>query len=1078
MTSLDKLKDISRITESKVKSFRDAGFDSLEDLKDLTEDDLEYIDGVGPKKLNKIYRLLDREGIQRAEKDENYLKFRDLLEKLFQFESADLDFGVHRILNEKRGQIEKFLDEELESKVQEELEEFKTIEQGDAKEELEEAKEEIRENFPQWTDDNGNIVEEEIPGEAQGIAREHKERYFNAKEELGKAEIGEEIEAAIYQDLYRFFKRYYKDGDFIPQRRAATQEKYAIPYNGEEVKLHWANKDQFFVKTGERFKDYKFRITEESYEIEFKLRNAEVEKTNKKGDEKYFVLREEESVQQDGPYLKVNFEYRSLTQDDYDRYDLSESSEKKTYKKEIRKQTEEKILNEVSPSLESSLDQEVDNPRSESSILHKHLKNYITKNEKDYFIHKDLDGFLRQELDFYLKNEVFSWKEMTDNEGEIPAHVRARLNAIENIAGEIIDFIAQIENFQKKLWKKKKFVVQTDYCVTLDEIQEKYYSKILENDEQIEEWKELYDLEEDDINEDFVKDHQSMMVDTKFFNKEFKYELLSNFNNLNQKINGLLIKSENYHALQNLMEKYRNKVKCIYIDPPYNTGKDDFIFKDDYRHSSWLSMMRDRLKLAYRLLKEDGLIFINIDDNEQGRLKILMNSIFGEDNFLGQLIWNLGTGTSAGHFTRSHEYVLVYSKNKLKLPNFEYRGEEDIIRERAIKKISDKNPPTEITFPAGMEFEGESATFSGEIGESEVMRIKDERMEFENGKLKESVTIEAGWAMRDMILSWINGEETYDTKGQKIKRFFFNENGRLDYEKIRSKINPKTVISDVGSTKRATSEINNILDKEYDNYPKPTDLVNYLIGLCTSDGDIVMDFFAGSGTTGHAVTQLNRCENEKRRYILVEFGDYFYTLMKPRLQKVIYSSEWNKGKPKNINEDFSNLIKYFNLEQYEDTLENLDLEDEQAGLDEFTSNTLEYFLNFDVDGPSLLDLDDVREPFDYTMNIREDDESNRKNIDLVETFNHLLGLNVHRIRRYEKQGKEYRIVKGEKEEERDIVVIWRPVSGEEEKEFFEEEREFLNSEVLNGEDSVYINYDSALENSKSIEKTFQKRMWE
>ncbi len=274
MTSLDKLTEIPYVTQDHVDSFKNAGYDSLEDLTGLTENDLDYIDGVGSSKLNQIYQLLDREDIQRAEKDENYQKFRSLLEELFQFESADLDFGIYRIMNARRDRIENFLNEELEEKVKEELEEFKNIEQGDVQQELEEAKEDIQENFPQWADENGRVDEDEIPEDAKGIAQEHKERYLNAKKELEKAEIGEETEAAIYQDLYRFFQRYYKDGDFIPQRRAANQEKYAIPYNGEEVKLHWANKDQYFVKTGENFKDYKF--DKDSYEIEFKLHDAHV----------------------------------------------------------------------------------------------------------------------------------------------------------------------------------------------------------------------------------------------------------------------------------------------------------------------------------------------------------------------------------------------------------------------------------------------------------------------------------------------------------------------------------------------------------------------------------------------------------------------------------------------------------------------------------------------------------------------------------------------------------------------------------------------------------------------------------
>ena len=133
-------------------------------------------------------------------------------------------------------------------------------------------------------------------------------------------------------------------------------------------------------------------------------------------------------------------------------------------------------------------------------------------------------------------------------------------------------------------------------------------------------------------------------------------------------------------------------------------------------------------------------------------------------------------------------------------------------------------------------------------------------------------------------------------------------------------------------------------------------------------------------------------------------------------------------------------------------------------------------MKFEVNGKSLLDLDGLKDPFNYEMRIREGDEAKRETIDLVETFNYLLGLDIQKIQRYEKLDREYRIVKGTKDEE-NITVVWRPVGKDDEEEFYEDEREFLKSEVLGDEDTVYINHDSALE-AKPIEKTFQERMWE
>jgi adenine-specific DNA-methyltransferase len=144
---------------------------------------------------------------------------------------------------------------------------------------------------------------------------------------------------------------------------------------------------------------------------------------------------------------------------------------------------------------------------------------------------------------------------------------------------------------------------------------------------------------------------------------------------------------------------------------------------------------------------------------------------------------------------------------------------------------------------------------------------------------------------------------------------------------------------------------------------------------------------------------------------------------------------------------------------------------------EFTSDKLEYHLNFEVEGPSLLDIEQMKNPFNYKMEIRDDDESKDRDIDLIETFNYLLGLKVRSIRQLENNDRKYRIVTGERDNDK-ITVVWRPVKDDDGEEFFEEDREFLNSDVLGEEDIVYVNYDSALPDAKSIENTFQNRMWE
>ena len=211
----------------------------------------------------------------------------------------------------------------------------------------------------------------------------------------------------------------------------------------------------------------------------------------------------------------------------------------------------------------------------------------------------------------------------------------------------------------------------------------------------------------------------------------------------------------------------------------------------------------------------------NNDNTESHNLHKICDEVFGSDNFLCQAIWDLGTGTTAGHFTRSHEYILVYAKNKKSLPNFSSISDEPIIH-GALKKISKSNPATEITFPAGFEFDGDSATFTGVLGSSEQEFILSDKMEFKNGKLVSPTTIRAGWAMANQVRNWIDGKETWDSKGQKVIRFWFNKQGILFYEKERGTYNPKSVLSNIASTKNGSTELENIFGKKYFDFPNKT----------------------------------------------------------------------------------------------------------------------------------------------------------------------------------------------------------------------------------------------------------------
>jgi adenine-specific DNA-methyltransferase len=346
--------------------------------------------------------------------------------------------------------------------------------------------------------------------------------------------------------------------------------------------------------------------------------------------------------------------------------------------------------------------------------------------------------------------------------------------------------------------------------------------------------------------------------------------------------NHILIEGDNLHALTALTFTHEGKIDVIYIDPPYNTGKktefkynDKYVDEEDsFRHSKWLSFMSKRLKIAHDLLADDGVLIVSIDDHEVAQLKMVCDEIFNSSpnpkasNQIGFLIWDLGTGTSAGHFTRTNEFILVYVKNKRLLKNFS--GGEGIIDDRAQKKIGVKNPATPFTFLKGTKFIAEDGfELKGSWGGTEKTTLTEGKMVCENGKLKYDVTLNAGWTQKKQMESFFAGDDTIDSKGQKIIEFYFRENGKIYCKKDRSRVNPPSVLRDVATTKQGSSLLKSMFNGEEPiQFVKPVQLIQYFLNLLP-EKHTILDFFAGSGTTLHATMALNAEDGGNRQCILV-----------------------------------------------------------------------------------------------------------------------------------------------------------------------------------------------------------------
>ncbi|HAF25196.1 MAG TPA: site-specific DNA-methyltransferase, partial [Blastocatellia bacterium] len=483
--------------------------------------------------------------------ESNLSKFKKLLAELFMLDQADLDFGIYRIMNAKRDEITRFLDNDLLPQVRQSLAQLESGDRAQIESELAKAIEQAKE---------------------LGVDAETTEKVKRLREQLSATADIEAIESEVFSHLYEFFRRYYSDGDFLSLRRYKAGV-YAIPYEGEEVKLHWANSDQYYIKTSENFRDYAFKLAD-GRRVHFKLADADTETNNNKaanGNERRFILNQGKPVEEQDGELIITFEYRPDTEKRKQAQLNTEAVDSILSAEELIKWT---------AALGAKLPTEKNKDRT---VLEKHLTDYSAKNTFDYFIHKDLGGFLRRELDFYIKNEVMYLDDIESDTAPRVEQYIAKIKAMRRIAHKVIDFLAHLEDFQKKLWLKKKFIVETNYCITLDRLPDDLYPEIVTNAAQREEWVRLFAIDEIakdlhgpeysvPLTVEFLKANSFLLLDTKYFDAKFKDKLLTGLSDLDEQIDGLLIHSENFQAINLLQSRYMGQVKCIYIDPPYNTS--------------------------------------------------------------------------------------------------------------------------------------------------------------------------------------------------------------------------------------------------------------------------------------------------------------------------------------------------------------------------------------------------------------------------------------------------------------------------------------------------------------------------
>ncbi|WP_124552449.1 site-specific DNA-methyltransferase [Methylophilus methylotrophus] len=356
-----------------------------------------------------------------------------------------------------------------------------------------------------------------------------------------------------------------------------------------------------------------------------------------------------------------------------------------------------------------------------------------------------------------------------------------------------------------------------------------------------------------------------------------------------------LIFGDNLLALKALEQEFTGKIKCIYIDPPYNTGSAFESYDDGVEHSIWLSLMRERLEILWRLLSRDnGTILISINDDECHYLKVLCDELFGRSSFVSSLVWNYeGNTDNQAKIINYHEYLLVYSKTGeiddpgVIDPSIDPSSKlfRDEIRNTIIKN-GPKNPSKEVLIPSGFP----CAFEEGVLEPSEIRYPQySERVNVSNFQTQNNVYATTGWSSKDLLERFIqeNFNEIKDSKNQ-LTRFEITSTGAIEAIKKReqNKGHFISVLRGFGTTNQMRLFLEKLGVKF--TYPKPVDLISYLIEAFSDDDDYILDSFAGSGTTAHAVMKLNKIKKTSRKFILVELREKTVNeVIIPRLKAII-----------------------------------------------------------------------------------------------------------------------------------------------------------------------------------------------
>lgn len=783
------------------------------------------------------------------------------------------------------------------------------------------------------------FIGEEINGNSGHInLMKIKSQYFEDKfEELNelidkKAEQFEDEEGfkeELYDKLFTFMKKYFSESGSVYFSYTPLDEKvYEQVYdNTEDVTLFWKTHMLYYVKTGQVWDELSipdYELGDSEYTIEFNIDNIDGRLANEKKE----IIFKLEDVTEDS--ISFNVSYTSTG------YGMSDSKRDK-----LRR------------TLKSDYDIITTNEE-----LRNVFGKFRKQNEVDYFINKNADSFLKEQFDFQLKNYVL------DDETMFNERRLNQIKSIKEIGYELIGFVSQFEEELARIWNKPRAVKKLNYVINYNTLinytSQNFAEDYIENGNHIsqkEEWIQMGLINEKDRSrgiQNILNEKSWLPLDTKYFNKR---KLENRILKIDNKIDGRLIKSENYQALSTIKRRFKNQIDGIYIDPPFNTESEaEYDYKIKYKDSTWVTLIENRVELAKELMSENSSIMISCDYNGNAEVKKLFDNLFGEENFRNEIITTRGN-SKIGLMSQfqgvksvgvAHENIYWYSKN----PETRFSG--------AYRELKEEREPYWNSFY--------------KVQDRPTMRYEILGVDLEEGQWM--------WSKERAMKAVQNYKNFCDSEYEDIRKYWEDNDRELDFVKkdqngkIKYWVTPKT---------------KEMLETDWTDIPcyssytqfkteKSEKLLKRVIRLQSNQEDTILDFFGGSGTTSSVAHKMNR------NWLLVELSNQFYEVILPRMKRVI------SGKSHGVSNNSKNgFFKYYELEQYEDILQNMSYKESESTLSNYSESWDEYLFMEDekLAGPTISKEDGG----EVKVNLEELYE----NIDIPETISLLVGQPIREI---------------------------------------------------------------------------------